>query len=87
MEREERNSLYVHMSAGTVGLVILALALVKLNEAVPGVESACMMISFPLAMTYLHYLEKRAGISKKLIWTRSCLAILLMTAVGYLMFE
>ena len=87
MEDNERGYLYLNMSIGTLGLIIIAFALLKFNEVVPGMESALALLGYPFAMIYLHYLEKRAGISTKVIWIRSFIAILLILVLGSILFH
>lgn len=87
MEDNERGYLYLNISIGTLGLIIIALALLKFKETVPGVESAFALLGYPLAMIYLHYLEKRAGISKRVIWIRSFIAILLLLVLAFIFFK
>lgn len=65
MEENDKGILYFNMSIGTLGLIIIAIGLLKFYEIVGGTGSSFVLLGFPLTMIYLNYLEGKAGISKK----------------------
>lgn len=85
MEENDKGILYINMLIGTLGLIIIGVGLLKYNETVGGTGSSFALLGFPLTMIYLHYLEGKAGISKKILWIRSIIAILLLT-IMYIFF-
>lgn len=77
LEDNDRGTLYFKMSIGTLGLIIIVVGLFKYIETVGG-DSIYALIGFPLTMIYLNYLEEKAGISKKILWIKSIIAISLL---------
>ncbi|MCG7344677.1 hypothetical protein MHZ92_11050 [Sporosarcina sp. ACRSL] len=80
MEENEKGILYVQMFIGTLGLIIVGVGLLKYYETV-GSVGVLALLGYPLTMMYLHYLEGKAGISNRLLWIRSILAILLLILI------
>ncbi|MCZ8541897.1 hypothetical protein MKY29_11395 [Psychrobacillus sp. FSL K6-2365] len=80
MEENDRGTLYFNMSIGTLGLLIIAVGLFKYVETVGG-DSSYTLLGFPLTMIYLNYLEGKAGISKKILWIKSIIAISLLIII------
>jgi len=77
LEENDNGTLYFNMSIGTLGLLIILVGLFKYVETVGG-NASFTLLGFPLTMIYLNYLEKKAGISKKILWIKSILAISLL---------
>ena len=78
MEDNDRGTLYFKMSIGTLGLIIIVVGLFKYVESLDGGSSYYLLLGFPLTMIYLNYLEEKAGISKKILWIKSIIAISLL---------
>ena len=64
MEDNEKGIFYIYMIIGTLGLIFVGTGLLKYYETVGGMASYALL-GFPLTMIYIHYLEGKAGISKK----------------------
>ena len=86
MENNEKGILYINMIIGTLGLIIVGTGLLKHYETVGGMASYALL-GFPLTMIYLHYLEGKAGISNKILWIRSILAILVLIMIYSIFFN
>ena len=86
MEDNEKGILYINMIIGTLGLIMVGTGLLKYYDTVGGMASYALL-GFPLTMIYLHYLEGKAGISKKILWIRSILAILLLIIISIIFFN
>ena len=80
MEDSDKGILFINMFIGTLGLIIIGTGLLKYYETVGGTASFALL-GFPLTMIYLHYLESKAGLSKKILWIRSIIAILLLILI------
>lgn len=74
-----RGTLNFYMSLGTLGLLIIVVGLFKFVETFGG-DSIYVLLGFPLTMSYLNYLEG-AGISKKVLWIKSILALSLLVMI------
>ncbi|WP_419962387.1 hypothetical protein [Psychrobacillus sp. BM2] len=81
MEENDRGTLYFNMSIGTLGLLIIVVGLFKYVETVGG-DSLYVLLGFPLTMIYLNYLEGKAGISKRILWIKSIIAISLLFKIN-----
>ena len=72
------------MISGTIGTILIALAamryLVKEND---NIGYAFILFGFILTIGYITYLEKRAGISKKMTWIRVILSLILFISFSY----
>lgn len=86
MEKKDRGILYFNMSIGTLGLLIILAGLFKYVEHVGG-NSSFALLGFPLTMIYLNYLEGKAGISKKILWIKSIIAISLLIIIYIFFFN
>lgn len=85
--KENKQALYFNMILGTIGTILIALAamryLVKEND---NIGKAFILFGFILMNAYINYLEKRAGISKKLIWIRDIVFFILIISFFYFLY-
>lgn len=79
MEKDQTNFLYLKMFTGTIGLILLIIGAFKYLQNIGGTSSYILLFGYIFMINYIHYLESKAGISKKLIWIRS--AVLILTAI------
>jgi hypothetical protein len=81
----DKLKLYINMSIGTIGTVLLALASIKYSLEIDNNSGYIMIfIGFLLTINYIDFLEKKAGIIKKFTWIRSIVSIILFLALSYL---
>ncbi|NME06706.1 hypothetical protein [Psychrobacillus sp. BL-248-WT-3] len=86
MEEKDRGTLYFNMAIGTLGLLVILVGLLKYVETVGG-NASFALVGFPLTMIYLNYLEGKAGISKKILWIKSFIAISLLIIIYIFIFN
>ncbi|WP_246880476.1 hypothetical protein [Sporosarcina sp. 6E9] len=85
--KNNKQSIYINMSLGTIGILLIALAaighLAKVND-----YNGSLMISLGVILTivYINYLEKKAGINKILIWVRSGVYMVLFFSLSYFLY-
>ncbi|MCM3742162.1 hypothetical protein M3210_18165 [Oceanobacillus luteolus] len=83
--KENKQTLYFNMILGTIGSILIALAAVwysrKVNDPV---GNAFILFGFILVMGYISYLENKAGISKKMTWSRITLSIILFICIAFM---
>ena len=85
MEENDNRILYLNMSIGTLGLIIIGVEFAKYWGNIGGTGPSLALLGFPLSMIYLYFLERKAGISKKILRIRSIIAFLL-TLIIYINF-
>ena len=83
MKDKGKGILYIHIIIGTIGLVMVGVASLKYYELVGGVGATFALLGFPFTMIYVHYLEEKAGINKRLLVSRSLLAIVALFAIYF----
>ena len=75
------------MILGTIGTILIILAamryLIKENDYI---GYAFILFGFILTIGYINYLEKRAGISKKLTWIRVIVSMILFLSFSYFIY-
>lgn len=83
---EEKRTMYVELIFGSIGMIIIALFIVNaLYSDSSSMAVPPLILGFGLMNGYIFFLEKKAGFSKKVIWTQSLL--LFLTFIIYLMFK
>ena len=85
--KENKQALYFNMILGTIGTILIILAamryLIKENDYI---GYAFILFGFILTIGYINYLEKRAGISKKLTWIRVIVSMILFLSFSYFIY-
>ncbi len=85
--KQNKQALYFNMILGTIGTILIALSamryLVKEND---NIGNAFILFGFILMNGYINYLEKRAGISKKLTWISFIVFLILFISFSYFLY-
>lgn len=81
MEGNKKGLFYFHMVMGTGGLLLIMLMILRVFEEVDGFVYVGLLIGFAFTASYMHFLEAAAGISRKFIWIKSLLTIVIMLAL------
>ncbi len=75
--KENKQALYFNMILGTIGNILIALVTMRyLVKEYDVIGYAITLFGFVLTTSYISYLEKKAGISKKFTWIRTIIATL-----------
>ncbi|QOY35049.1 hypothetical protein AWH56_020410 [Anaerobacillus isosaccharinicus] len=84
MKQDQNGSLYMNMIFGSLGIILIFLGLLKFLE-VEANSSGFILVILGLTITvhYIYHLEKKAGISDKIIWIRALFLILILGSVYY----
>ena len=86
--KENKQALYFNMILGTIGTILIALAAMRyLVEENGSIGYAFILFGFILTIGYINYLEKRAGISKKLTWIRAIISLIIIISFSYFLFK
>ena len=85
--KENKQALYFNMILGTIGTILIALAAMRYqaNEN-DYIGYAIIFFGFILTISYINYLEKKAGISKKMTWIRVIVSLILFISFSYFLY-
>ena len=85
--KKDKQVLYFYMISVTIGTTIIALAIMKyIFEVNEPRGYLIMLLGFLLTINYINYLEKKAGISKKIIWIRNSVYMVLVGSLTYFLY-
>jgi hypothetical protein len=84
MKDDNNVSLYLNMIIGSVGIILIALGMFKFLTIVESSAGYILtLLGLTITVHYIYHLEKKAGISDKLIWIRAILLILILGGIYY----
>lgn len=85
--KNDKQVLYFYMILVTIGTVLIAVATLRYISNVNDTYGSYMIL-FGLLFTisYINYLEKKAGISKKVIWIRNSVYTVLVISLTYFLY-
>ncbi len=76
------------MILGTIGTILIALAATRYLVKVSDYNGYLIIFfGFILTISYINYLEKKAGISKKLTWIRGIVSAIIFFSFSYFLFK
>lgn len=79
-----RNRLYLNMFFGTIGIVLMGVGALKYQVVVDDFEGYIIAYTgFLFTTGYINYLEKKAGISNKIIWIKAGISIALFLIISF----
>ncbi|MBD8036728.1 hypothetical protein H9635_08235 [Solibacillus sp. A46] len=85
--KKDKQILYFYMILVTIGITLIALAIMKYIVEVNEPRGyLIILIGFVLTFNYINYLEKKAGISKKIIWIRNSVYMVLVGSLTYFLY-
>ena len=85
--KKDKQVLYFYMISVTIGITLIAMAIIKYIVEVNEPKGYLIIIfGFVLTFNYIIYLEKKAGISKKVIWVRNSLYMVLVGSFIYFLY-
>lgn len=77
------SSLYLSMVLGSIGIILITFGIMEFFLIGDASNYVLLLLGFIITIHYIYFLEKKAGISKKLIWIRAIFFILILVAVYY----
>ncbi|WP_043931992.1 hypothetical protein [Bacillus sp. EB01] len=86
MKENKSIALYINVLLGAIGTILIGLA--AMSTLSNRNHSVYLMLfgGFILVITYINYLEKKAGLENSITWVRSIGSIVLFLALGFLFF-
>lgn len=85
--KKDKQVLYFYMISITIGTTIIALAIMRdILEVNEPKGYLIILLGFFLTINYINYLEKKAGISKKIIWIRNSVYMVLVSSLTYFLY-
>ncbi|MGE7185512.1 hypothetical protein ACQKKK_16375 [Peribacillus sp. NPDC006672] len=83
----EKNHLYFNMFFGTIGIVLVGVGALKYQVVMHDLEGYIIAYAgFILTAGYINYLEKKAGISNKIIWLKAGISIALFIIISFIIY-
>ncbi len=79
MEAKKPNGSYAYMAIAAIGMLMLAFGILEYMSLLGNVNTKSFLltsIGFIILVHYIYYLEKKSGISDKVIWIRSGLFVI-----------
>ncbi|KMK74975.1 hypothetical protein [Alkalihalobacillus pseudalcaliphilus] len=83
MENNKKTGLYFYATVGTIGLLFILIGLARYLELSHDLSYLILSFGFILTMSYIHYLERLAGLSKGFVWGKAGISILMALIVFY----
>ncbi|WP_285767474.1 hypothetical protein [Peribacillus sp. SI8-4] len=84
--KENKQALYMNMILGTIGPMIIALAALKYLAKGDSTGYINIFLGFILTISYISYLEKKAGICKRLTVIRVSVTLVLLFLFTYFLY-
>ncbi len=79
MEKNKVSGSYTYMVMATIGMLMLAFGILEYMSLLGNVNTKSFLltfIGFIILVHYIYYLEKKNGVSNKVIWIRSGLLVI-----------
>lgn len=78
--------LFINMIVGAIGMILVALGAFKYR--VIDDHTGFLVAGFGVILTfsYIYYLEKKAGISKKAMWMKAMISLLIFLIISSLLY-
>lgn len=83
----EKQVLYFYMILVTIGTVLIALTTLRYMSNVNDSSGYLILFGLIFTISYINYLEKKAGISKKVIWIRNSVYTVLVISLTYFLYS
>ena len=86
---KENKSLYLYMFFGTVGIVLVGLGALRYQVIVSDFDFEGYLftyLGFTLTISYIYYLEKKAGISNKITRVKIAITFALFVISSYFLY-
>ncbi|MEC1375517.1 hypothetical protein P9D39_14535 [Heyndrickxia oleronia] len=84
--KNEKQVLYFYMILVTIGTVLIALTTLRYMSNVNDSSGYLILFGLIFTISYINYLEKKAGISKKVIWIRNSVYTVLVISLTYFLY-
>lgn len=85
--KENKQALFFNMILGTIGTILIALAAMRYQAKENDyIGYTIIFWGFILTISYINYLEKRAGINKKLTWIRAIVSLIIFFSLSYFLY-
>ncbi|MCZ0871263.1 hypothetical protein [Peribacillus sp. AS_2] len=82
-----KNHLYLNMFFGTIGIILVGVGALKYQVVMNDIEGYIIAYAgFILTAGYINYLEKKAGISNKIIWIKAGISIVLFLIISFILY-
>lgn len=84
--KNDKQVLYFYIILVTIGTVLIALTTLRYMSNVNDSSGYLILFGLIFTISYINYLEKKAGISKKVIWIRNSVYTVLVISLTYFLY-
>lgn len=87
MEKKKLNSKYIYVIIGAIGMLILVFGLLEYIYFIGGTANPSFLLTFGgflILIHYIYYLEKKTGVSNKVLWIKSLVLALAVLTFAYI---
>ncbi|MFH5780060.1 hypothetical protein [Heyndrickxia oleronia] len=84
--KNDKQVLYFYMILVTIGTVLIALTTLRYMSNVNDSSGYLILFGLIFTISYINYIEKKAGISKKVIWIRNSVYTVLVISLTYFLY-
>ncbi|MFS0824674.1 hypothetical protein [Bacillus sp. 1P02SD] len=82
MNKNKDRKLYLNMILGSIGIIFITLGIFEFLTIVESTVAYILTIlGFVITVHYIYHLEKKAGISDKIIWIRAFILIIIVVSI------
>jgi hypothetical protein len=86
MQKYKSIVLFINVIFGTIGTILIGLAAMSTLSDRNHSIYLMFFAGFILVITYINYLEKKAGLENSVTWVRSIGSIVIFLALGFMFF-
>lgn len=87
MNNNKNRNLYISMIVGTIGIILIFLGIFEFFTIVESTKGYILMfIGFVITVQYIYHLERKVGLSEKVIWVRAIILILILFIAFYFLY-
>lgn len=86
MEKKKTSTSYIYMIIAAIGVLLLAFGLLEYITLVGSTSTSSFLLTFAgflILVHYIYYLEKKTGVSNKVIWIKAGLLVLSLLVFTY----
>jgi hypothetical protein len=82
LNKDKNRNLYLNMILGSIGIILITLGIFEFLIIVKSTTGHILtLLGYVITVHYIYHLEKKAGISEKIIWIRAIILIVIIFSI------